>query len=495
MNRLRTYRWILGALLTLLAAGCTPPATAPETQKDNELSLSFNENQRFKIAQFTDIHWRNENKEECAKTEAMIRHVLATEQPDLAVLTGDIVNHPAEAGWKAVMSFFTDAGVNFAVTMGNHDHESDWSNSEIFDYLETLPGFVGDKGPEDVSGVGNYVISLCSAKTDSIAALIYCFDSNAYCEDKSLSDYDWIKHDQITWYREQSRQYTTLNGGKPYPALAFFHIPLPEYSEVLENPTTLGERDERICSPQINTGMFASMVEMKDVMGTFVGHDHYNNYIGIYGGIALAYGQSSGYSGYGDMKGSRIIELQEGVPGFNTWIRTEEGTSLHYNYPFGYSFLRDDDVYQPAKKMESAVKGIQYNYYEGDFESVSELPSAEPIKSGLIENITLEMADVKHHFGVEFNGLLKIPHSGKYRFFAYSDDGSQLYIDGKLIVDNDGRHGALKADGMIALEKGYHDFRVLYFQHTGGAQLKISFASLDFTESLLPDSVLFHVKK
>ncbi len=478
--------------MALFAVGCN--TTTPEVQKDKELSLPFNENRTFKIAQFTDIHWKNENKDECAKTEAMIRYVLATEKPDLAVLTGDVINHPAEAGWKNVMSFFTDAGVNFAVTMGNHDHESDWSHNQIYDYLETLPGFVGEKGPEDISGEGNYIISLNSAKTDNTEALLYFFDSNAYCEDKSLSDYDWIKFDQIAWYREQSQQYTSKNGGNPFPALAFFHIPLPEYSEVIGEPTTIGESDERICSPYINTGMFASMVEMKDVMGTFVGHDHNNNYIGMYGGIALAYGQSSGYSGYGEMKGSRIIELQEGKQGFNTWVRTEEGTSLHYNFPFGYSFLTEDEVYLPAKKIENAEKGIQYKYYEGDFVSVSELSSAQPIKIGIVENITLEMADVKHHFGVEFNGLIKVPHSGKYRLYAFSDDGSQLYIDGKLVVDNDGKHGELKADALIALEEGYHDFRVLYFQHTGGNKLEIRYSSLDYMEDILPQSVLFHVK-
>lgn len=492
MNRFRSYPFFLGVLLVLFVVGCNP--TAPEVHKDNELLLSFKDDQTFKIAQFTDIHWKNENKEECAKTEAMIRHVLATEKPDLAVLTGDVVNHPAEDGWKSVMSFFTDAGVKFAVTMGNHDHESDWTRNQIYDYLETLPGFVGEKGPENISGVGNYIISLKSAETDTTAALLYFFDSNAYCEDKSLSDYDWIKHDQVAWYREQSQEFTSQNGSNPYPALAFFHIPLPEYSEVLENPTTLGERDERICSPYINTGMFASMIEMKDVMGTFVGHDHNNNYIGIYGGIALAYGQSSGYSGYGEMKGSRIIELQEGKYGFNTWVSTQDGVSLEYNFPFGYSFTTENETYLPAKNIENVEKGIHFNYYEGDFVSTSELSSAKVLKSGIVDDFTLEMADSKTHFGLEFSGLIKIPRSAKYRLFTFSDDGSQLYIDGKLVVDNDGKHGALKADALIALEEGYHDFRVLYFQHTGGSQLEIRYSSLDFIETRVPESILFHVK-
>jgi hypothetical protein len=89
-----------------------------------------------------------------------------------------------------------------------------------------------------------------------------------------------------------------------------------------------------VCAPKINTGLLASFVEMKDVMGTFVGHDHVNNFIGIHKGVALAYGQKTGFSSYGDLdKGARIIELQEGKREFTTWIRTEKGTSLFYQFP------------------------------------------------------------------------------------------------------------------------------------------------------------------
>ena len=447
---------------------------------------------KFKIVQFTDIHWMP-NSANSSQTTTTIQSVLKSQMPDIAILTGDVVTgDPALDGWKSIINIFEKAQTPFTVTMGNHDPEH-LIKDDIYDLLLKSPYYVGEKGPKDIMGMGNNVISIYNSKND-IAALLYCFDSNDYTPENNYGHYDWIHFNQIEWYRKQSTQFTQKNDGRPIPSLAFFHIPLPEYSEVLEDPTTLGERDERICSPHINTGMFASMVEMKDIMGTFVGHDHNNNYIGIYKGIALAYGQSSGYSGYGEMKGSRIIELQEGKHGFNTWVRTEDGISLEYNFPFGYSFTTDNEVYLPAKEVENAKKGIQYNYYEGDFLSVSELSSAKVLKSGTVDDFTLEMADSKAHFGLEFNGLIKISRSAKYRFFALSDDGSQLYIDGKLIVDNDGKHGALKADAMIALEEGYHNFRVLYFQHTGGSKLEIRYSSLDFMETPLPESILFHVK-
>jgi hypothetical protein len=318
------------ALLILGSCNRQPGILAEE----GNVSLRFSSDGVFRIAQFTDVHWKNDSLQQCTDTKSLILHVLETEKPDLVVLTGDIVNEPAPAGWEAVTAVFVEAGVPFAVTLGNHDDEFEWSRDQIFDYLSGLPGFVGRKGPEEITGVGNYVISLKSAKSATTAAVLYFIDSNAYCADKSISDYGWIHFDQIAWYREQSRKFTVENGGNPYPGLAFFHIPVPEYAEVQQMETTIGSIIEKVYSPEINTGMLAAFVEMGDVMGTFVGHDHDNNYIGMHKGIALAYGQASGYSGYGTIgKGSRIIELREGARGFKTWIRTSDSLMLEVKIP------------------------------------------------------------------------------------------------------------------------------------------------------------------
>lgn len=368
----RTYFILFEALVVLIvgfviASGCKLIGAGAASRPES-FSLRFNDDGKFKIAQFTDIHWENDSVEKCASAAQLIRHVLKEEHPGLAVLTGDIVIQPSAEGWKAVTALFTEAGIPFAVVMGNHDDEAEWSRERIFDFLETVDGFVGSKGPENVSGVGNYIIGIRSASSASIAsagtssrsatsassassgtatsgssgstaALLYFLDSNSYGGDEKISTYGWIRFDQIAWYREQSRRLTALNGGNPFPALAFFHIPLPEYAEVAGKELTVGIKKEEECSPKINTGMLAAFVEMKDVMGVFVGHDHDNNTIGIHKGIALAYGQKTGFSSYGSIgRGSRIIELREGERSFNTWIRTLEGTAYPYNYPSGKSF-------------------------------------------------------------------------------------------------------------------------------------------------------------
>lgn len=541
MMKMKTNLNLLFLLtVAILLSACQGGREAAPKQPEPH-RMHFNADGTFKIAQFTDVHWTGSEPEQCANAARVIRHVLETERPNLAVLTGDIVISPQEAGWKAVMALFAEAKVPVAVVLGNHDDEGEWTREQIFSYLDTLPGFMGSRGPKDVPGVGNYIIELCAAalsdqhasasgtpdetsagspdssatssqtvaepvrqgrsssthqgaaEADSLAALLYFFDSNAYCDDKTISDYGWIHFDQIAWYRQQSRHYTAANLGNPYPALAFFHIPLPEYAVVKTQKETMGSTIEEICSPQVNSGLLTSILEMKDIIGTFVGHDHNNNFIGMHKGIALAYGQKTGFSSYAELpKGSRIIELHQGLREFNTWIRTEEGSSCHYNYPLGASFRLEDFQLKPAIEVESVRRGLRFNYFRGNFKDMAGMLSSTPVKRGTSETITLSLAEDEDGFGLEFTGVIRILTPGLYRFYTHSDDGSRLFIGDSLVVDNDGSHSAQKAQGTVALAAGLHPFRLLYFEDHGGQSLEVGYAGPGIREQPLPDAHLFY---
>ena len=116
---------------------------------------------------------------------------------------------------------------------------------------------------------------------------------------------------------------------KPLPALAFFHIALPEYVAAWRNPdnTHVGRAAEDECPGALNPGMFAAMAECGDVMGTFVGHDHDIDYVVAEKGIALGYGRFSGDdTTYNNLRpGVRILVLTEGERGFETWIHERDG--------------------------------------------------------------------------------------------------------------------------------------------------------------------------
>ena len=192
----------------------------------------FNDNGKFKIAQLTDIHIHPGD----VKSESVpdtILAVLAKEKPDLVIMTGDIVTRkPALQGWELIMNMMKKANIPYAVTMGNHDPEA-MDRDSIYDLLMTDPLFVGEKGSEELSGVGNFVLPIgASDGSSQIKSVLYCLDSGDYPDIPETGSYAWIKWNQIEWYRQQSEEYTRLNGGQPIPSLAFFHIAVPEYRNI-----------------------------------------------------------------------------------------------------------------------------------------------------------------------------------------------------------------------------------------------------------------------
>ena len=84
-----------------------------------------------------------------------------------------------------------------------------------------------------------------------------------------------------------------------------------------------------------------------------------------------------------------------------------------------------------------------------------------------------DFGEFKELFLTEVAGWLHIQTAGTYNFRLLSDDGAQLWIDGRLVIDHDGIHGATPKDGRIELAAGQHDLRIWHFQCYGGAQLTL----------------------
>jgi hypothetical protein len=67
-------------------------------------------------------------------------------------------------------------------------------------------------------------------------------------------------------------------------------------------------------------------------------------------------------------------------------------------------------------------------------------------------------------FAIDYSGKFWIADPGFYTFSLLSDDGSKLYIDDQLVIDNDGVHAPLEKIGVADLAGGLHRMRVSYFQ-------------------------------
>lgn len=459
--------------------------------KGNQPEMKFKDG-KFRIVQFTDIHWKP-YAENCATTEATIRKVIAAEKPQLAVITGDVICYdPATDGWRQVMKIFEDTKTPFTVTLGNHDAEY-LTKDSIYNILLQSPMYVGDKGPENLHGCGNTAI-VVEGSDGTPAGAIYMIDSNDYQPFQKLGHYDWIHFDQIAWFRDKVEELARGNNGKPLPALAFFHIPLMEYGEVINDDKTYGNMHEGAGAPGgLNSGLFASVAEMSAVMGIFTGHDHDNDYVGMTKDVALGFGRTTGAEAYGVLKrGGRVFDMYEGKNKFDTWVTTPDGKEPAWHYPSG---LNDEDAarmaYLPAVKQKGRKNGVNYIYYEGLCKHTTHIADSMKRSSGVMKNFDITKAPAEDHFAYRFHTRINIPEHGVYRFYTYSDDGSVLRIDGKRVVDNDGGHSARRREGKVALEPGFHDLSIDYFENYMGQQLEVGFSGVDIDEQLIPDSMLF----
>lgn len=303
--------------------------------------LQFNQNKTFKIVQFTDMHINADGIKSIAPLR-MLKEVITSEQPDLVVFTGDIITEkPIIKGWDKLLGIMENFNIPYAVVPGNHDDEQDVKRDSIASYVSNFPHSLMVAKTDGVFGNGNYFVRIKGSEDTLTKFMLWFFDSNAYSRDTNINGYGWIDQTQISWYKKESAFLSAENHHAPYPSLAFFHIPLPEYRTAFNNNTLqrTGERKENECSPEFNSGMYAAMIESGDIFGVFCGHDHDNNYVVNYGGIALSYGRFSGGNNiyHHIERGARVIELTEGDKKFTSWEHLENGDIINrHTFPDEY---------------------------------------------------------------------------------------------------------------------------------------------------------------
>jgi alkaline phosphatase D len=146
-----------------------------------------------------------------------------------------------------------------------------------------------------------------------------------------------------------------------------------------------------------------------------------------------------------------------------------------------------------ALSLDRINEGLRYKYYEGKFDRLDDLMKTEVVESGVAVSLDLEkLAKQEDHFGLVFEGLIKVPSSGVYTFYTISDDGSRLYIGDQLVVDNDGSHNTRQRSGLAVLEKGYHPIKIEYFEDYSGEQLVVKWKEQGGMVKVLGQGDFYH---
>lgn len=245
---------------------------------------------------------------------------------------------------------------------------------------------------------------------------------------------------------------------------------------------------------------------VKDNTGTLIlsGENTFTGGITVNGGV-LELGKSSGLTGAA--AGSGVVTLAGGTlqfsnPGLQGRFYDLGAPNVNNSNPNFDSFeamnrwiasLTPKVVKNTATDMDgNPVVSLSFNPASTD----DPAPEAEDSVERMFRLYGFNNADnIVSHMA----GKITIEKEGSYTFGTTSDDGSVIYIDGQLVVNNNFFQGATRREATVELTPGVHEIVIGYYEGGGGNSLIVDWSGPDFARQTLPNSVLstvedFHAK-
>ena len=278
-------------LLPFLLASCTA------IEPDDYRKVISMERDDFRVLQLTDIHWSLSTNIPRQKEymDILVKH----SDPDLIVITGDALFTATKNIATMLYDYIDSLGIPYAVVYGNHDMQGMWSSSWM-DQNIVRENAAFSIVQDDVDGRTNWVIDI--ERGGETVWQVFGIDSNSYMADGLLYQYDYIQESQVQWFQGMVEE--------GVPSIGFLHIPLWEYAYAYqENPDgIIGElREPDSATPglvdevgevpfypsSVHSSFFDAAREA-GMRGIFGGHDHSNDWVGMYEGVALGYGVKCG---------------------------------------------------------------------------------------------------------------------------------------------------------------------------------------------------------
>ncbi|SKC82437.1 Por secretion system C-terminal sorting domain-containing protein [Ohtaekwangia koreensis] len=132
-----------------------------------------------------------------------------------------------------------------------------------------------------------------------------------------------------------------------------------------------------------------------------------------------------------------------------------------------------------AISFTTPESGLSYTYYESE-SSISSLATFDfnqaPVKTGIVNNFDISVRNQNDLFVFSYDGYIQIDDIGAYTFYTSSDDGSRLYINGTMVVENDGLHGTQERSGVYNFASaGRYAIKVTFFENGGGEVLNVQY--------------------
>ncbi len=138
----------------------------------------------------------------------------------------------------------------------------------------------------------------------------------------------------------------------------------------------------------------------------------------------------------------------------------------------------------------NAGAGVRVSIYDGNFSLLPDFDTLTPRTTIVQPDLSLGGRAGTDLFALRFEGTLDVPAAGAWTFRTTSDDGSRLLIDGVVVVDNDGLHGATEVARTITLDAGPHAIEVQFFEASGGDVLVVEWEGPGTPREVIPASAL-----
>jgi hypothetical protein len=144
-------------------------------------------------------------------------------------------------------------------------------------------------------------------------------------------------------------------------------------------------------------------------------------------------------------------------------------------------------------KHVPAGTGLRYRFYKGSWTRLPDFSKLTPVFESVATDLNVESRQlVEDNWGMVLDGNFDVETSGEYTFYLKSDDGSKLYVDDRLVIDNDGDHSLLELNGATKLSAGKHKLRIDFFEAGGEAVLELDLAGPNLERRRFPTEKMSH---
>jgi len=174
-------------------------------------------------------------------------------------------------------------------------------------------------------------------------------------------------------------------------------------------------------------------------------------------------------------------------PGDCRVIGHSQSGSVRVTVATAETVLENTEASVPAE-----VPALEYQYFEasGSYTTLADHRDDSPVETGTTDTFDISLRERGSDYAFNFTGELFVPTEGTYTFYTWSDDGSRLYVDGEVVVDNGGLHANRSASGSVDLSSGTHEITVTHFEHTGAENLLVKWEGPGFERERLTDTYL-----